>query len=93
MQSDIRGWDVAQLVEWLPSMPEALVGSTALCKAGHGSARLSKVEAWRPKIQGQADLCSIVILGPAWSTRESLSQKSKQTTIRKRKESRGSGVV
>lgn len=87
MQSDVRGWDVAQLVEWLPSMPEALGGSTALCKAGHGSACLSKVEAWRPEIQGQAYL---VILGPAWSTHESLSQKSKQTTIRKRKESRGS---
>lgn len=90
MQSDVRDWDVAQLVEWLPSMPEALGGSTALCKAGHGSACLSKVEAWRPKIQGRAYLRSIVILGPAWSTRESLSQKSKQTTIRKRKESRGS---
>lgn len=77
MQSDVSGWDVAPLVEWLPSMSEALGGSRALCKAGHGSACLAKVEAWRPKIQGQAYLHSIVIWGPAWSTRESLSQKSK----------------
>lgn len=42
MQSDVSGWDVAPLVEWLPSMSEALGGSRALCKAGHGSAMLGK---------------------------------------------------